>query len=440
MALNHPSRWNLQLITPTSTQLNCIPTTTLPHYQDCATFNPPEADIWTSEFHYMKGLLITPADVNGEGPQMTQAVAGAPLLLRARVYNYSLADMPAGSTVVVQFYGQPWDQTGLVPAGNAFLIDQVELAALPGFNSEASQGTAPNWAIASTAKLDTGAYADQYLVFWVLVYITGPDGGLVAEMPGHGLTGIPPVLPSITAATKYLQSYSNNIGFYRSLFYVAPKPSVASVDVQQAHVSLESVQASAPRVLLGNKLTVSGLVRSDDAVDGLSVVFRDSAAAEAGTLFDVEPIAHVRAGGAHLVKTVHRPTTCGARVLSLAVVGTAATGQATVQVTLDFGREIGDLIALASRLPNGAMFLEPLLAARAAFDAQAPAVAVAALERFKRAVEASLRHVPFSASLVGLIGAKVDRIVTCASADLVQLSQSRVERGQNGPLARRDGR
>ena len=55
------------------------------------------------------------AGVNGEGPQLTQAVAGAPLLLRTRVYNDSLVDMPAGSSIVVQFYGQPWNPTLLVP-------------------------------------------------------------------------------------------------------------------------------------------------------------------------------------------------------------------------------------------------------------------------------------------------------------------------------------
>ena len=221
VAVNHPARWSTQLITPTAPQPNCIPVAATSRNQACVTFNPPETDIWTSEFHYMKGLLITPAGVSGEGPQLTQAIAGVPLLLRTRVYNYSLADMPSR-----QQHRRPVLRSAVGPErcsflpGNAFLIDSVQLPPLPGFNSASSGGTTPNWTTASTEKLDTTSYGDQYLVFWVLVYMTGAQG-LVPEMPGHGLTAIPPTLDSIAAATAYLEPYSNNIGFYRSLFYIA---------------------------------------------------------------------------------------------------------------------------------------------------------------------------------------------------------------------------
>ena len=86
------------------------------------------------EFYFMKGLYITPASANGHGPQITQAPAGESLQLQARVYNYSLADMPAGTAVHVRFYGQQWDNTALIsrvgvrdPGGHARPI--------PGFNS-----------------------------------------------------------------------------------------------------------------------------------------------------------------------------------------------------------------------------------------------------------------------------------------------------------------
>jgi hypothetical protein len=71
---------------------------------NCAAFNLPEPDVWTSEFHWMKGFLITQASANGTGPQTTQATAGDQLLLQARVYNYSLTDMANGTTAVVRFY------------------------------------------------------------------------------------------------------------------------------------------------------------------------------------------------------------------------------------------------------------------------------------------------------------------------------------------------
>ena len=57
VAVNHPTRWSTQLITPTAPQPNCIPVAATSRNQACVTFNPPESDIWTSEFHYMKGLL-----------------------------------------------------------------------------------------------------------------------------------------------------------------------------------------------------------------------------------------------------------------------------------------------------------------------------------------------------------------------------------------------
>ena len=412
VAVNHPTRWSTQLITPTAPQPNCIPVAATSRNQACVTFNPPEPDIWTSEFHYMKGLLITPAGVSGEGPQLTQAVAGVPLLLRTRVYNYSLANMPSGSNIVVQFYGQPWDPTLLVPAGNAFLIDSVQLPPLPGFNSASSGGTTPNWTTASTEKLDTASYGDQYLVFWVLVYMTNALG-LVPEMPGHGLTAIPPTLDSIAAATAYLEPYSNNIGFYRSLFYVAPQASAVSSNPGQARLDMRPVDVSASRVFLGDKVVVSGLVHSANAVDGLSVLFRDGTSTNKGKLFDVEPISHIRADGTHLVKTVYRPSACGTHVLSLQVINTAAAGEATIEVTVDVLRAIEDLKALTRGIRHGDGFLQPLATARAAFENGSPSAGVAALQEFKTRVQAVLQPHVMTASLATLLLDKVDQVLSC---------------------------
>ena len=97
VAVAHSNRWNFQIYTPNAPMQNCIPLAVTIRNNDCASFNTPEPNIWTSEYYWMKGLLITPAGANGDGPQLTQAVAGVPLLLRTRVYNYSLANMPSGS-------------------------------------------------------------------------------------------------------------------------------------------------------------------------------------------------------------------------------------------------------------------------------------------------------------------------------------------------------
>ena len=92
---------------------------------------------------------------------------------------------------------------------------------------------------------------------------------------------------------------------------------------------MQPVKVSSSRVLLGDKVIVSGLVHSANAVDGLSMLFRDDTRSDKGNLFDVGQIPHVRADGAHLVKTVYRPTTCGTHLVSVQVMNTAAEGQAT---------------------------------------------------------------------------------------------------------------
>ena len=119
VALNHPSRWNWV------STLN----------GDVVTLN--EADPGNpadSEFYWMKGLYITPAGANGKGSQIVQATAGDAISLQARVYNYSLAVMPPGSTVHVRFYGQEWDKDKADFTGAAFVIDEVRLDPISPFN------------------------------------------------------------------------------------------------------------------------------------------------------------------------------------------------------------------------------------------------------------------------------------------------------------------
>jgi hypothetical protein len=354
VAVAHPARWNFQLITPSAPQANCIPINTTSRIQDCASFNTPQTDIWTSEFHWMKGLLITPADANGQGPQTEQATAGNKILLQARVYNDSLADMPADSLIVVRFYGQPWDPNTLQSTGNAFLIDEVELAPLPGFNSISSGGIMPNWVLAETTNLDTTPYSDQYLdqylAFWVLVYMKDTQGNLVAELPGHGLTGIPPALNSISDATPYLESHSNNIGFYKSLFYVKPVSAPSTVDPIKAGLKIDDVTVSASHVFLGQSVTISGLVRTSNEIDGISIMFFDGDPEKGAKIFDVDQISHIRANGSHFVKTVYHANSCGEHKLFLQGLEAKFSGEATVKVTMDVNPSLDQLTTMVKEL------------------------------------------------------------------------------------------
>ena len=212
VALNHPSRWDW---TPPP-----------PGQPDTFTFNQPSlASPATSEFYFIKGLFITPADTV-VGPQLISTTAGDVIQLRVRVYNYSLVDMASGTAVRVRFYGQPLDHTQHQFMGNSFLIGEETLNPIPGFNTDTG-GDAPNWVFAR-ATFDTSNYANTYLVFWVVVWMEN-NGQLVSEIEGHGLQSIPDT--NVTSIAQIpIENFSNNVGFYKQPFFVAPKPSTPLAD------------------------------------------------------------------------------------------------------------------------------------------------------------------------------------------------------------------
>ena len=170
-----------------------------------------------------------------------QAPVGESLQLQARVYNYSLADMPAGTTVHVRFYGQAWDNTAHnFIAGSEFVINEVILDnPIPGFRG--GQTLTPNWALASTT-FDTTNYSDTYLIFWVVVWME-QNGQLVSEMQGHGITAIPGAMTPPTAVA--IETYSNNVGFYRQPFFVCPQEACPAPSALTA-VAATPVAATAP--------------------------------------------------------------------------------------------------------------------------------------------------------------------------------------------------
>jgi hypothetical protein len=206
---------------------------------DCVSYEPADpspAALWSNGFYQMRGFFITPAASPDQGPQLEQANEGDVLALQARVYNYSLEDMPDNAKIKVDFYAQEWDDICSTPAGyydhtkscsqgggavtpctescdpccianqpvDSVFIGEDSLDPLPGF--ESSKG--PNWTMASTT-FDTGdtsicgsgGCGDKYFVFWVVTYLEGQDingnPALFEELPDHSLTGIPGKLKSI---------------------------------------------------------------------------------------------------------------------------------------------------------------------------------------------------------------------------------------------------
>ena len=221
IAVNHPIRWTWD-DTKTLVSFNA------PFTQPCA--EPSNCDVVGNSFYWMKGFFITPADANGNGPQLTTATDGAQLQLSAWICNYSLAAMPPGSVAYVRFYRQQWNGSKLV-ANTAKLVGETTqlnaasdnpLTQVPPFpgnscSSDTEFPSAPNWAIASVPFDTTGLAAKGEMTewaFWVLVWIEKSGGGLAAEMPGHGLTEDPLTMTFNDVTKVPIEAYSNNLGVY----------------------------------------------------------------------------------------------------------------------------------------------------------------------------------------------------------------------------------
>ena len=178
VALNHPQRWEQKEPTSQNTQqvrFNCpigytsafgMPTDD-PGECTITTTQPTPTNVTDAPFYQMKGLFVTPGTSAG-GPTTTLAMLGDTVTLQARVYNYSLADMPTGTgtPVHVRFYAQPWDAahgqfaagTGQYGFADAVFINEVQLPPIPAFcggsqgDDSCTEEEAPlNWVLAQTS-------------------------------------------------------------------------------------------------------------------------------------------------------------------------------------------------------------------------------------------------------------------------------------------------
>ena len=384
VALNHPLRWTWTPPTPSEGDVMMF------NSAKCAT---PAG----CQFYFMKGLYITPASANGLGPQIIQAPAGESIQLQARVYNYSLADMPAGTAVHVRFYGQQWDNTTRNLIGSAFVIQEVTLAPIPGFNSTSTGGQTPNWTLAGTT-FDTTKYPDTYLIFWVVVWME-QNGQLVPEVAGHGLTAIPGTTTAPTAVA--IEDHSNNVGFYNLPFFVAPPTSqLGAAPPAAGSLTVDEVAIAPAHVLLFDKATVTATLATGDAsLDGVHVLFYDGDPEQGGEAFDAELVSHIRAKDTYVTKVQFQPRTCGQHTV-VVVAGQqtayAATGTATVDVAIDPVTSVAELIIATTsfELPKRTKqsLLAKLDAAKNAFTRGRTTAALHQLNAFIHEVQAQRGH------------------------------------------------
>jgi hypothetical protein len=385
VALNHPQRWLQKAPTGTNPQqvwFNCPVGFTSSQTSPACTptqQTPTPANVSVASIYQMKGLFVTPGTAIG-GPQITMATQGETVTLRARVYNYSLANMPAGTTVHVRFYAQPWDAaTGQFQSlpGNpdvfapAILIGEDQLAPIPAFcggsqgdiDPCAADSPPQNWVYAQSTWDTSTVAANTDWKFWVVVWME-ESGQLVPEIQDHGLRAIPAgSLNSL--ADVAIETYSNNLGFYNQTFHVASAPGAEPFNANAAQegrvLTIDQVAVPSEKVLLHQPVTIRASHRSDAShFDSVHALFYDGDPEQGGVLFDHEIIPRIRANDRFVASVPYRPTTCGTHQIFVRAIpadGSAepTIGSATIKVTADTRAELASLAnaIVTADLPHG---------------------------------------------------------------------------------------
>ncbi len=339
VALNHPSRWQVSNpgVDNNGEPSNCLLTGKQTPQVDCLTLSPRKAtDAWSSVFHQMRGFFISKAEFPGQGPQLQESKVTDKLQLQTRVYNYSLATMPANSTVHAQFFFAPYDSqaSAIVDAGTQFIDEYVSDGPIPAFNS---QSDTPNWILAGVtfdpSQFDYTKAGGVSVAFWVLTWVEDANGNLVQEINGHGLSSKPPSKPNhvstfeAAAALEQCQAdgcYSNNLGIYHLPYFIdanglgalpppPPPPGPGSFN-------LEKVELSSREAVLGQDVGLSTtLLVGGMELPGVVVTFYDGDPKHKGRAFATESIPHVPQGSAPLIRTTYRANQCGLHQLFVVV-------------------------------------------------------------------------------------------------------------------------
>jgi MYXO-CTERM domain-containing protein len=354
VAINHPNRWDYSRSNVAPLPANCVSTT---GSADCATQNPrtPE-DPWDDPFHSMRGFFVYKTkeanlnDPTHQGMQQVLATAGDQMLLETRLYNYSTAEMPTGYRVHARFFGMPWNKATMLPpdyvdwqhpGGESFEIGEYVGGTISPFNTDTD---IPNYVLASV-PFDTTGHENQRLVFWVVTWAENGSGAMMEELPGKGLSSNPgksqertlmsfaslePTVPNewkTNASDPDVTSFSNNVGFYRQLFYVmAPTSSAegasgatdSSGDI--AKVTVHDVNVVDPWLQPGESTEVNAVVRNDgDPMEILSVELYDGDPEQGGSLFDIDRLPYLEHDETHKVRVRYAPKDCGAHTVFVRV-------------------------------------------------------------------------------------------------------------------------
>ena len=327
IALNHPSRWTQgygNLPDPNApTPFPCL-NPGGGQYLECPILNTPTPTVPANDdFHYLRGLFISSASAPGQGPQLEQAAVGQKLSLQARVYNYSLASMSAGTQAMAAFYVAPWDADNA--PGQAVLVGTpVKVPAIPPFDP--TSGTTLNWLLTppvvfdpSDPKYQSVLAPSSSVMFYVVVWMQDSAGNLLTEMPAHGFTAHQvSATPSLSEWIANEEPYSNNVGlFYQEISVLQPPAPGALVRGRppEAPLAIGKIDISANRANFGDSVLLTATLVPSDATSGVTVNFYDGDPQKDGRMFREVRIPYMAANAPHRVRTTFRPRDCGTRQL-----------------------------------------------------------------------------------------------------------------------------
>jgi hypothetical protein len=189
--------------------------------------------------------------------------------------------------------------------------------------------------LATTKDWDTTGLGGQYFTFAVVAWAEMKDtGALVSEMAGHGLNSRPGAAGNYQTFLDLIKleelvnnplkqdptdpdqvSFSNNIGFYNSVFYVEPvnpPPTSAKTKAAGADLAGSDVKLSSKTAKLGQTIKVSAELRAGGSpISSVNVHFYDGDPNAGGKVFDVERVPYIKANDRYEVSVNYRAKACG---------------------------------------------------------------------------------------------------------------------------------
>jgi len=279
--------------------------------------------------------LIVQVGEEATGPQIVSSVVGDDVHLTARIYNNSFKNFDAGTLIKVQFYRQQWDPVNVVPIGDSILIDQVTTTPVPAFNVGGTS-TTPNWKTVSTTfnTEEEGMEGDTWWIFWILAWPQHHEGNVVTELPGHGLPAgfqpgeiyksildVPLEIVSVLESGQNVQtSFTNNIGFWKQAFYVAPR-TIAEEPVTSAdlgEIVIDNLTIEKDDIFVDDEIVVEADIRSMGArSEAIAVTLDEGHPDDTDQIYDIEVMSHITADSSNKFRVTYQPARCGERDLYL---------------------------------------------------------------------------------------------------------------------------